>query len=68
MLLTPKQLADRLGVCPQTVRRLTREGEIPTIKVGGSYRYDYESVIKKMAKQKRTTNMAKAYGGNPCTT
>ena len=34
---TPEQAADRLGIHPETVRRLIRQGDIPATKVWGQY-------------------------------
>ena len=38
-LLTPRQAADRLGVSTWTVARLRRDGNLPAVRVGGSWRY-----------------------------
>ena len=43
-LLTPGQLAERLNLHPETVRRLTREKKIPHLAAGGVYRYDWRAV------------------------
>ena len=43
-LLTPEQLAARLSLHPETVRRLTREKKIPALLAGGVYRYDWHEV------------------------
>lgn len=37
-LLTPEQVADILQFNPETVRRMLREGRLPGIKVGDSWR------------------------------
>lgn len=37
-LVTYEQAARRLAVSPRTVRRLTKDGELPTVKVGSSPR------------------------------
>ena len=43
--LNARQLADRLGVTPQTVYNLTREGTLPAgVKIGKSRRWDWEAV------------------------
>jgi excisionase family DNA binding protein len=34
---TPEQAADRLGIHPETVRRLIRQGDIIAMKVWGQY-------------------------------
>jgi excisionase family DNA binding protein len=39
-LLTPVELANRLGVCTETVLRWTRSGELPAYRLpGGDLRY-----------------------------
>jgi excisionase family DNA binding protein len=38
-LLTAEDLAERWQVAPAHVYRLTRQGEIPTVKLGRYYRY-----------------------------
>jgi excisionase family DNA binding protein len=39
VLLTPDEAADLLKVKPSTVTRLARNGEIPSKKVGGQWRF-----------------------------
>ena len=48
---TPKAIAQYLGVHEQTVRRLSRQGDIPAVKVGGQYRYDLAEVEAKLREQ-----------------
>ena len=46
-LLTPKQLADRLGVKESWVRdhaRGSRRPQIPAIKLGGGWRFRWEAI------------------------
>lgn len=46
MLITTKELADKLGVIPETVLRMVRKNKIPYLRWGGkSYRYDLEAVL-----------------------
>ncbi len=43
--LTTRQLADRLHLHINTVRRFTREGRLPKpISIGGHWRYPIESI------------------------
>ena len=44
-MLSVKQLAEELGVCERTVRRMVKDGEIPYHKIGSSYRFVLEEVI-----------------------
>lgn len=43
--LTASQLAERLQIHPDTIRLLTRKGEIPYHKIGGAIRYDLAQVL-----------------------
>ena len=47
-LLTPRELASRLKIDPQTVYRMTRERELPYIPVGKRVRYDFADVVAKL--------------------
>lgn len=39
VLLTARQVADRLGVTPETILRWTRRGDLPGFKLGTALRY-----------------------------
>jgi excisionase family DNA binding protein len=43
-----KELAERLGVSPDTVRRAARSGLIPSTREGTAYRFDWEKVRQAM--------------------
>lgn len=43
-LLTAEQLAERWQVAPAHVYRLTREGAIPTVRLGRYYRYRSDAI------------------------
>jgi len=50
-MLTPNQLAEKLGVSRWTIERMRERGDIPYIHltrgpVKNTYRFDYEAVIK----------------------
>lgn len=47
--ITVQELADRLGCCQQTVRRMAKAGTIPAIKVGIVYRFDLAAVEAALA-------------------
>lgn len=32
--MTPQEVAEKLGVCPDTVRQMAARGEIPMLKIG----------------------------------
>lgn len=44
-LMTAKQLAHEINVSPATVYRLARVGDIPSIQIGGSVRFDLSAVL-----------------------
>ena len=43
-LLTVDQLASFLQVCPETVRRYVRNGDIKAVKLGRSHRFSKEQI------------------------
>jgi excisionase family DNA binding protein len=43
-LLTAQQLAERWQVPKAQVYRLTREGRVPTVRIGRSYRYQAAAI------------------------
>ncbi len=50
-LLSIEQLAKRLNCHPTTIRRLTKLGRLPAIRVGWLYRYDLKAVMKTLKDQ-----------------
>lgn len=44
-LLKTKELAERLRLNPETIRRMTRAGKIPHIVIGNAKRYDLTAVM-----------------------
>jgi excisionase family DNA binding protein len=52
-LLTPQQLAEKLGVSVPTIRRLIQQDVIPYLKAGAQIRFDLNAVLKAMAATKR---------------
>lgn len=46
--ITAQELADKLGLNIHTIYRMTQRKDIPFIKVGRVYRYDYEAVVAKL--------------------
>jgi excisionase family DNA binding protein len=43
-LMTAEELAERWQVSPAHVYRLTRDGKIPTVKLGRYYRYRRDAI------------------------
>lgn len=54
-LLSIRQLSERLGVCPQTIRNWTKDGAItPVLKRKRVVRYDWQQVINDLQIQHRS--------------
>jgi excisionase family DNA binding protein len=47
-LLSIKQLAERLSVSTDTIRRVARKGLIPSSREGTAYRFDWRKVRRAM--------------------
>ncbi len=45
-LVTAQKVAELLGVSPEYIWQLSREGRIPTISLGRSRRYRLESILR----------------------
>ncbi|MDL4770741.1 helix-turn-helix domain-containing protein [Actinomadura xylanilytica] len=43
-VLTTAELATRLGLSAQTVRRMANAGQLPALKTGKDFRYSWEAV------------------------
>ena len=52
-LLSIDELAKRLNCHPSTVRRLTKLGRLPAVRIGWLYRYDLEAVLKALKNKAR---------------
>lgn len=44
-ILDVENLAERLGITPNTVRKLARNGEIPAIRIGKVWRFYWPAVV-----------------------
>lgn len=44
-LIAAQELAEKLGVCRETVRRMARDKRIPSVKVGKSVRFKLDEVL-----------------------
>jgi excisionase family DNA binding protein len=45
LTVSTEEAADLLGVCPRTVRNLTKRGELPAVRLGSCVRYSREYLI-----------------------
>ena len=50
-ILTVREVAEFLKVIERTIYRLASDGEIPSLKVGGSWRFLRSDLVAWMAKQ-----------------
>jgi excisionase family DNA binding protein len=57
-LLTLEELAQMLRLNPQTVYRLAQKGKIEGIKVGGSWRFDADSLIAALRRTSKSEDDA----------
>lgn len=55
-LLTAKELADALAVSVPTIRRMTRDGQIPCIRVRSLVRYHLEAVLLALGYQSSSSS------------
>lgn len=46
--LSVEELADHMQLTPDTVRRLARNGTLPSLKVGRQFRFLVSSVVEKL--------------------
>lgn len=66
-LLSVSELASALGVNEETVRRLTRSGELPCTKVGKSVRYRLSDIVPASPAPSGVSDLLKA-GLGVCST
>lgn len=66
-LLSVSELAAALGVNEETIRRLTRSGELPCTKVGKSVRYRLSDIVPAGPPPSDVSNLLKA-GLGVCST
>ena len=53
-LLTPNEIADKLGVKKSTIYHWSHIGYIPTVKLGNLIRFRWSSIIKWLDKKERS--------------
>lgn len=56
LLLTEREAAEALKLCPKTLYHLRRKGELTYVKVGASIRYDRQSLVDWIEHRKRLTS------------
>jgi excisionase family DNA binding protein len=61
-LLTVTELADALAVSVATIRRMTRDGQIPCIRVRSLVRYDLEAVLLTLGYQSSSSSSSRTTG------
>ncbi|MEW9534149.1 helix-turn-helix domain-containing protein [Microbispora sp. NPDC049125] len=54
-VLTTKELASKLGLSAQTVRRMANAGQIPALRTGKDYRYSWNAVLDVLRQPHPTT-------------
>jgi excisionase family DNA binding protein len=53
-IVTAKELGHYLKVSESTIYNLAVQGNLPAFKIGGSWRFDMEDVLKLIHSKKRT--------------
>jgi excisionase family DNA binding protein len=59
VILTVREVAEFLKVTERTIYRLAAEGQLPSFKVGGSWRFRRSDLIKWMSDQARSQSGSK---------
>lgn len=57
-ILSAEQLAERLGLHPESIRKLTRDGSLPHHRIGASVRYTLVDVLAHTAVNKHPDDEA----------
>lgn len=57
-ILSAEQLAERLGLHPESIRKLTRDGSLPHHRIGASVRYTLADVLAHTAVNKHPDDEA----------
>lgn len=63
-ILTIREVAAFLKVTERTIYRLAAEGQIPSFKVGGSWRFQRSDLLRWMKDQSTEQNDRRPIGGN----
>jgi len=51
-MVTARELGDYLRLSSSTIYKLASEGEIPGFRIGDSWRFDMEEVLKRIKEKK----------------
>jgi excisionase family DNA binding protein len=51
-IITPKEVAQFLRLTESTIYRLASQGNLPGFKIGNSWRFDREEILKKISEAK----------------
>lgn len=58
-LLTASELAEALAVSVSTIRRMTRNGEVPVLRLRSLVRYDFDAVKSRLAAGHSSSSLMK---------
>ena len=59
-VMTPKEVAKYLGLHVMTVYKLTRQGNLPSAKIGGQWRFKRDVLDEWLDAQMRKTHLSHA--------
>ena len=55
-IVTAREVGQYLKLSESTIYKLAASGEIPGFKIGDSWRFDMEEILKMIGESKRTTS------------
>jgi len=58
-IVTPKELSRYLKLSESTIYKLASQGELPGFKIGDSWRFDMEEVMKVIREAKKNKGVKK---------
>lgn len=58
-LISLEELSDRLNIGKPTLTKMVKAGDLPYLRVGRTYRFDYEAVLYRLSNNLQTDYMKK---------
>jgi excisionase family DNA binding protein len=62
-VLRVKEVAEYLRMCPMTVYRMAKQGEIPCFKVGDEWRFKFDSINSWIIEKEKLNEKRSEIGG-----
>jgi excisionase family DNA binding protein len=61
-IVTAKELGQYLKLSESTIYKLASDGELPGFKIGDSWRFDMDEILKKIGEAKKENNRNRTKG------